>query len=223
MTSHRLTTTILHSLLFDNSSTVAVIALAVLTKLLPIFAVKATEQLKRYVPLLVLVLARVVCWRERPAPKPTKTPDDSASEFGRASDEDEGLPEEVYMPPIHEDITWERLEQTFLGGASSAPSPHRYFTMLYYLFPCNTIRFLRYPLRYVTQIQCDNPYAVGWDVVLDEPQIKSRSEVRGMPYTLPLRTQPPSLAIDAWTCPASTPHMARASRRALTARFLGRL
>ncbi|KAI0725152.1 hypothetical protein C8Q72DRAFT_786064 [Fomitopsis betulina] len=176
MTSHRLTTTILHSLLFDNSSTVAVIALAVLTKLLPIFAVKATEQLKRYVPLLVLVLARVVCWRERPAPKPTKTPDDSASEFGRASDEDEGLPEEVYMPPIHEDITWERLEQTFLGGASSAPSPHRYFTMLYYLFPCNTIRFLRYPLRYVTQIQCDNPYAVGWDVVLDEPQIKSRSE-----------------------------------------------
>ena len=181
MASHRLTTTILYSLLFDNSSTVAIVALTLLTKLLPIFAVKATEQLKRHVPLLVLVLARVVCWRERPVPKPTKpvSDADSASESGRGTDEEEeGLPEEMYTPPIHEDITWERLEQTFLAGASSAPSPHRYFTVLYYLFPCNTIRFLRYPIRYVTDIQCENPYAVGWDEVLDEPQLKSRSEVR---------------------------------------------
>ena len=187
MASHRLTSTILYSLLFDNSSTVAIVALTLLTKLLPIFAVKATEQLKRYVPLLVLVLARVVCWRERPAPKSMNpSPDaDSTSESGRGTDEEEGLPEEMYTPPIHEDITWERLEQTFLAGASSAPSPHRYFTVLYYLFPCNTIRFLRYPIRYVTDIQCDNPYAVGWDEVLDEPQIKSRSEVRFCPYDTP--------------------------------------
>lgn len=183
MASHRLTTAILYSLLFDNSSTVAVVALTVLTKLLPIFAVKATEHLKRYVSLLVLVLARIVCWRERPVPHPTEPSlgADSASESGCDRDDEEGLPEEMYTPPIHEDITWERLEQTFLAGASSAPSPHRYFTVLYYLFPCNIIRFLRYPIRYITDIQCENPYAVGWDEVLDEPQIKSRSEVRVCP------------------------------------------
>ncbi|KAH9926176.1 uncharacterized protein B0H18DRAFT_1006802 [Fomitopsis serialis] len=178
LASHRLTTTILYSLLFDNSSTVAIVALTVLTKLLPIFAVKAAEQLKRYVPLLVLVLARIVCWREREAPTPSEfSPDaEGASQSGNDSDVEGGLPDGAYTPPIHEDITWERLEQTFLGGASSAPSPHRYFTVLYYLYPCNTIRFLRYPIQYVTEFASQNPYAVEWDVVLDEPQIRSRSE-----------------------------------------------
>ncbi|KAH9842596.1 Hamartin protein-domain-containing protein [Rhodofomes roseus] len=178
LASHRLTTTILHSLLFDNSSTVAVVALTVLTKLLPIFAVKATDKLKRYVPLLVLVLARVVCWRERQDPAQSEPPLDSegTSESGNVSDVEEGLPDAAYTLPISEDINWERLEQTFLGGASSAPSAHRYFTMLYYLYPCNTLRFLRYPKQYMADFGCENPYAVDWEEVLDEPQIRSKSE-----------------------------------------------
>ncbi|TFY63751.1 hypothetical protein EVJ58_g3060 [Rhodofomes roseus] len=178
LASHRLTTTILHTLLFDNSSTVAVVALTVLTKLLPIFAVKATDKLKRYVPLLVLVLARVVCWRERQDPAQSEPPLDSegTSESGNVSDVEEGLPDAAYTLPISEDINWERLEQTFLGGASSAPSAHRYFTMLYYLYPCNTLRFLRYPKQYMADFGCENPYAVDWEEVLDEPQIRSKSE-----------------------------------------------
>ncbi|KZT67760.1 hypothetical protein DAEQUDRAFT_728762 [Daedalea quercina L-15889] len=174
LASHILTTTILHSLLFDNSSTVAIVALTVVTKLLPIFAVKATEQLERYVPLLVLVLARIVCWRERQAPTPSEASPDADS--GRNSDVEEGLPASAYTPPIREDIKWELLEQTFVGGTSSSPSPRRYFTTLYYLYPCNTIRFLRHPIKYVTDFNCDNPYAVDWEEVLDEPQIRSKSE-----------------------------------------------
>ena len=61
---------LLHSLIFDNSSTVCTIALAVLSKLLPIFAVKASDHLKSLLPLLLVVLARILCWKERPPSSP---------------------------------------------------------------------------------------------------------------------------------------------------------
>ncbi|CCM02390.1 uncharacterized protein FIBRA_04488 [Fibroporia radiculosa] len=90
----------------------------------------------------------------------------------------------AYTPPIREDIEWVRLEQTFDGGTSSAPSAHRYFTALYYLFPCNVIRFLRYPVRYLSDSGLDSPYTIGWDEALDEDKIRSTSEPLMRGHTL---------------------------------------
>ncbi|CDO69547.1 hypothetical protein BN946_scf184785.g52 [Trametes cinnabarina] len=181
LASHPLMTSLLNSLTFDNSSTVCTIALTVMIKLLPIFAVKACEDLKRLLPHLLIVLARILCWRERQSSAPIipvlPDPEDSDDEEALASDEDEDQEREGSRPlPIREDIEWERLELTFDGPASKAPSPDRYFTFLYYLFPCNTIRFLRYPVRYLTDNKADSLYAMDWEEALDEDKIRSKSE-----------------------------------------------
>ncbi|KAI0665193.1 hypothetical protein C8Q70DRAFT_942766 [Cubamyces menziesii] len=181
LASHPLMTSLLHSLTFDNSSTVCTIALTVLIKLLPIFAVKACAQLKRLLPHLLIVLARILCWKERQSSSPIipvlPDPEDEDEEDALASDDDEDVEREGSRPlPIREDIEWERLELTFDGPASKAPSPDRYFTFLYYLFPCNTIRFLRYPVRYLTDNEVDSLYAMEWEDALDEDKIRSKSE-----------------------------------------------
>ncbi|KAI0636896.1 hypothetical protein C8Q77DRAFT_1215790 [Trametes polyzona] len=181
LASHPLMNSLLHSLIFDNSSTVCTIALTVLIKLLPIFAVKACQQLKRLLPLLLVVLARILCWKERQSSSPIipvlPDPEDSDEEDAFASDDGEDVVREgTSSLKIREDIEWERLELTFDGPASKAPSPDRYFTFLYYLFPCNTIRFLRYPVRYLNDNGVDSLYAVDWEDALDEEKIKSKCE-----------------------------------------------
>ncbi|KZT09463.1 uncharacterized protein LAESUDRAFT_722428 [Laetiporus sulphureus 93-53] len=175
--SHMLMTNIIHCLIFDGSSTVAIHGLTVLTKLLPIFAVKACEDLKRLLPMLYVVLARIICWRERENPLPSQASNSNAIADSDAENNDEqGLPETVYALPMREDLDWRRLEQTFHGGASSPPSAADYFRFLYYLFPCNTIRFLRFPVQYLTGREIDNPYAIPWEEALDEEKIRSKSE-----------------------------------------------
>ncbi|KAL1944505.1 hypothetical protein VTO73DRAFT_2935 [Trametes versicolor] len=181
LASHPLMTSLLHSLIFDNSSTVCTIALTVLIKLLPIFAMKACQQLKSLLPLLLVVLARILCWKERQSSSPIvpvlPDPEEDDEEDALASDDDEDIVREGSRPlQIREDIEWERLELTFDGPASKAPSPDRYFTFLYYLFPCNVIRFLRCPVRYLTDNGVDSLYAVEWEEALDAEKIKSKSE-----------------------------------------------
>ncbi|KAI8998572.1 hypothetical protein BD414DRAFT_533409 [Trametes punicea] len=181
LASHPLMVSLLYSLTFDNSSTVCTIALTILIKLLPIFAVKACEQLKRLLPHFLIVLARIICWKERQSSAPIipvlPDPEDSDDEEALASDDDGDTDREGSRPlPIREDIEWERLELTFDGPASKAPSPDRYFTFLYYLFPCNTIRFLRYPVRYLSDNGVDSLYAMDWEDAVDEDKIRSKSE-----------------------------------------------
>ncbi|KAI0780854.1 Hamartin protein-domain-containing protein [Trametes elegans] len=181
LAAHPLMTSLLHSLAFDNSSTVCTIALSVLVKLLPILAVKACESLKRLLPHLLVVLARILCWKERQSSSPIipvlPDPEESDEEDAHTSDDERDVVQEGSRPlPIREDIEWDRLELTFDGPASKAPSPHRYFTFLYYLFPCNTIRFLRYPVRYLNDNAVDSLYAVDWEEALDEDKIRSKVE-----------------------------------------------
>ncbi|KAI0934089.1 hypothetical protein AcV5_006053 [Taiwanofungus camphoratus] len=177
LAAHTLTTSLLHSLLFDGSSTVAVIALSVVTKLLPIFAVRASAYLKRLLPLLLAILARIICWRERELSTPPSERDPDVEDDAAAEEDKKRLTESVYAPPTRDDIEWERLEQAFHGATSSTPSAHRYFTFLYYLFPCNVIRFLRLPVQYLKDNGLDSPYTIDWDDVLDEDKIRSKSEV----------------------------------------------
>lgn len=182
LAAHPLLQSLLHSLLLDNSSTVATILFTTLTKLLPILAVRASDHLKRILPFLLVALARGICWPTRRAthhvlPEIDCLLDDTALDRGVDMDSLEDEPDKLSLP-IREDIEWERLERTFDGRTTAAPSAHRYFTMLYYLFPCNVIRFLRWPVRYLIDVSFDTIYAVGWDVALDEDKIRSKAEVR---------------------------------------------
>lgn len=213
-------TSLLYSLIFDNSSSVCTIALTILIKLLPIFAVKASGHLKSLLPLLLVVLARILCWRERhSAPLFPMVPnqEDTDSEELPASDTGEEGPSEGTRPLLtREDIDWVRLELTFDGPASGAPIAHRYFTFLYYLFPCNTIRFLRYPIKYLNSSGLESVYVVDWEAALDEQQIRSKSEVSSAKHSCSTIAKPTSYSwdfSDCCVCTSSTPSSFGARQR----------
>jgi hypothetical protein len=173
---------ILTSLLVDNSTTACTISLAMLTKLLPIFAVKDCSTLKRLLPQLFAILARILCWPEG-APFTTtltRLPEGTASdeEHNTVGEEYPGHATEVKRLGANLDLQWEPLELSFDPMAASAPSPERYFTFLYFLFPCNLIAFLRDPVGYLAERKVERPYAVDWEEALDHEQIKTKSEVR---------------------------------------------
>jgi len=167
---------LLLSLLLDNSSTVCTIGLTLLENLFPMFAVQACEQLKSMLPKFLTILARLLCWKERP-PSIRNSP---TQDMDLAEDTDSEAEQDLMANHTFEtrpDLHWERLELSFRATASSAPSPRRYFTILYYLFPCNVLRFLRDPVLYLNQNGSESPYLLCWDDVLDEDEIRSKSEV----------------------------------------------
>ena len=158
-----------------------------LTKLLPIFAVKVSEDLKRLLPSFFFVLARLVCWETRHS---ESTLPALSLTGGRAQDADVLVEPTIDDSrdsitgdssahlPIRPEVEWVRLEQTFTG-ATSPPPLQRYFAFLYYLFPCNTLRFLRNPAAHLEKSGLESPYTVNWEEALDEDKIRSKSEVGG--------------------------------------------
>ena len=184
--SSALVQSLIYALILDNSSTECTVGITVLTKLLPMFATKACEDLKRLLPSLYVVLARIVCWETR---QPYTLPDLAADAVrGDTTDDlvepivedkrDEFVSDNSNRLPIRLELDWNRLEQTFTGATSAAPPRQQYFSYLYYLFPCNTIRFLRGPVSYLNQSPLESPYILSWDQALDADKIRSRSEVR---------------------------------------------
>jgi hypothetical protein len=178
LANHHLMSSLLSSLLLDNSSTVCTINLTLLIKLLPALAVKACSELKRMLPRLFVILARLICWKERPP-------------FHALLDTDSTTPTHevealrlVYDPipklKVRMNLGWERLESTFDATHSSAPNPSVLFSVLYYLFPCNTLIFLRAPLLYLTERDFESPYTVSWEDALDEDELRSKSEVSNL-------------------------------------------
>jgi hypothetical protein len=166
---HPLLSSLFLSLLYDNCSISCTIGLTILVKLLPMLAVHASTELKTMIPRLFAVFARVLCWKER------LSMNDNESDAGFA-DNDKNL-------QIPVDTKWQRLELKF-GISSSPPSAVRLFTYLYYLFPCNTLRFLRGPIEYFAESSFECPYVGGWAEALDVIEIMTRSEVTHLTYFL---------------------------------------
>ncbi|GJE86936.1 hypothetical protein PsYK624_030190 [Phanerochaete sordida] len=184
LAAHPLMQSLIHCLVFDNSATECTVGVTVLTKLLPILAVKACDDLKRLLPQLLVVLARIICWETRPY----YTLPDLALEGVRGRDPDtlvEPVIEDQRDIPqadnanrlaIRADLEWERLEQTFIGASATAPPRQQYFAYLYYLFPCNTVRFLRGPVSWLAESDVETVYTISWEEALDEDKIRSKSE-----------------------------------------------
>jgi hypothetical protein len=166
---HPIIMTLLMSLQLDGSSTACTMGLTIFIKLMPVFAIAALDKLKKILPRLLAILARIVCWRGRGY--------STNFEGDELTKPDVSPVERQRLYPIREDLFWKRLELSFDMTASPAPSAKRFFTFLYFLFPCNTIRFLRQPIQYLASHDVPSPYTIGWLEVLDEDNIKSKSEV----------------------------------------------
>ncbi|KAJ6547434.1 hypothetical protein B0H19DRAFT_1165604 [Mycena capillaripes] len=174
LATHPLMSSLLYSLLLDKSSTLCTIGLTIVVKLLPIFAVAACEDLKSILPRLLGILARVLCWKERP-PQPTlHTLEDALPEIEQEVEQE--LDDAGPSLYVRTDLSWEVLQLSFDTASSSTPSPRQYYTLLYYLFPCNVLRFLRSPVSYLITNKVESPYTVDWDTALDEQKIRSKSQ-----------------------------------------------
>ncbi|KIM62085.1 hypothetical protein SCLCIDRAFT_120575 [Scleroderma citrinum Foug A] len=173
LAKHQLMDSLLNSLLIDNSSTHCTIGLTVLVKLLPIFAVHAFDELKKMLPRLFATLARVICWKKRPlAVEPSPEREDEQLEM------DENVSDEFVEIPsldLRSDLGWQRLEPVF-DAFPFAPPSDTYFSFLYYLFPCNLIRFLRAPSAYLNDRGYQTPFTVSWEDALDNVNIRSKTE-----------------------------------------------
>lgn len=179
LADHPLLDSLLNSLLLDNSSTICTIGLTVIVKLLPIFAVKACEELKLMLPRLLAILARIICWKERSVSKPVF--EEGVEDIDECSTNDDAQVSAINQftassnLPLRPGLGWDRLELMF-NAASSAPPPGIYFSCLYYLFPCNLLRFLRGPSAYLNDRRYESPFSISWEDALDEDIIRSKSE-----------------------------------------------
>ena len=161
-----------YSLFLDYSSTVCTIGISLIVKLLPFFAAYAREDLKNMLPTLLAILARLMCWKERPPVKGHDTSDIDV-EFER---ELENEANRVFSISPH--IKWERLDMSFnLNTPPPSPSSRALFTVLYYLYPANLLLFLRTPVKYLITSAVDCPYTETWEQALDQDQIRRTSEV----------------------------------------------
>jgi hypothetical protein len=164
---------LLLSIVLDNSSTVCSAGLTFLVKSLPYFAVYAREQLRYYLPRLLSVLARILCWKERYPiiPEAGDGPPDAQLERELA---------EITQKTLHvrPDLEWQRLEMTFSSTTSLPPNPRPFFSLLFYLFPSNVLRFLRNPVESLTSYNVDSPYMESWKEAFDENEIRRKAEVR---------------------------------------------
>jgi hypothetical protein len=172
LAAHPMMTSVLRSLMLDNSSTVCTASLTLLIELLPVFAVHAREVLKSMLPDLLAILARLMCWKERP---PSSLPADDPP----IEEIEQELENEVNrVIPIRSTFKWTRLEMTFNATPSHPPSPRPYFTALYYLYPSNVLKFLSNPTLYLVNHSCESPYTLEWHQIFAEDEIRRRSEVR---------------------------------------------
>lgn len=173
LSKHVLLRHIMLSISLDNSSTVCTAGLTFLVKTLPYIAVYAREQLRFFLPRLLAALARVLTWKERyPAlPGAGDEPPDPQLERELVEITHKRL-------NVRPDIQWQRLEMTFNATTSLPPDARPFFSMLFYLYPSNVLRFLRSPVAYLISYNLDSPYMEGWKDALEEDEIRRKSEVR---------------------------------------------
>ncbi|KAJ7685064.1 hypothetical protein DFH06DRAFT_1157285 [Mycena polygramma] len=176
LATHPLLSSLLYSLQLDRSSTLCTIGLNIVVKLLPIFAVAACEELKSILPRLLGILARVLCWKERPPQSTMQSSEDAVPEIEHEMEQE--LDDTGPSLFVRSDLEWEVLHLSFNTntGSPSTPSPRVFYTLLYYLFPCNVLRFLRSPILYLTTNKVESPYTVDWETALDEQKIRSKSQ-----------------------------------------------
>ncbi|EGN95372.1 hypothetical protein SERLA73DRAFT_94725 [Serpula lacrymans var. lacrymans S7.3] len=137
---------------------------------------QACDNLKSILPQLLAILARIICWKERPVSGLSTEGQGDETQVSEEVDAAQDLEEPSTVLQLHPELDWKRLELTFNAARSSAPPPENFFSCLYYLFPSNLFRFLRGPAIYLKNNGFDSPYTVNWEEALDEDNIRSRFE-----------------------------------------------
>jgi hypothetical protein len=166
LATHEIFGLLLNSLLFDTSNQLFALTLAIVVTILPF----AVPFLTKRVPLLMVVLGRAVCWRDRPF-----------VDAGRSS-----LSAVTRTPPPAPTLNW--IVATTTPSTAGSPKEAEivqptlienrvvdlYLTTLYGAWPSNVIGFTRNPPDYLATMRVQSVFAVPWNEVWEPGVVASR-------------------------------------------------
>ncbi|CAG8437515.1 1711_t:CDS:10 [Acaulospora morrowiae] len=147
---------LLTSLQKDTSTTLISLSLTTLIMLLPHICTPVVS----YLPRLYIIFVRILCWDKR----------NSSSMDYEDEVDDEVFVDSNYSPKEKKGDGWEQCDSTFDNIPSTPPNCLHFFTILYGMFPCNTVKFLRDPIKWLEEKESNPLYTK-----IDNDVIRSRS------------------------------------------------
>lgn len=158
---HDLFNSVLRSLLYDTSNIVFPFAIRSVLCVIPF----APSELRPHVPLLMVVLGRAICWRDRPfvdadvprRPATTETPRPASVAQWRLATSSHD--DEVEMPI----------------GLQSGKVAQLWLVALYGLWPSNVLAFVRDPVSYMVNKGVECAYDCDWADIWAPGLLASRS------------------------------------------------
>lgn len=114
-----------------------------------------------YLPRLYIVFIRIICWDKHDS-RCTDFADFDGELIGNNLNIDEDCDIQKKDAKTDIDSDWERCDSTFDSIPSTPPNCSHLFTILYGMFPCNTVEFLRNPTVWIKNMNytpfCDEIY-----------------------------------------------------------------
>lgn len=138
------------------------------------------------VPVMLSIYARIVDWRKLgPGWENRVGEGEQLDQLRRQFDEEfteiDRLSKRLAIRP---EFAWRRLESSVDTDLTATPNATRFFTIIYGLFPCNTLRFLRAPIDYLRKANYQSPLEADWEELIDEGSVQLRSEPTLRKHTL---------------------------------------
>lgn len=162
------------SLQLDTSKTSTSLAVLALVTLIPHFPNWLASGGAGGLPALLSIFARIVDWR-RLGPGWEERSSALIGPDGK-EDEDWAQVERISRRlQLRKGLEWKRLETSYDTAQSQRPNAEMLFTVLYGIFPCNVIRFLRAPIDYLRKTEYQSPFQVDWEDIIDEAAVQQRS------------------------------------------------
>ncbi|CAO1622061.1 unnamed protein product [Jaminaea pallidilutea] len=178
ITSTRLMHDITCSLQLDTSTTLISLCITALIILIPQIPNWVANGGAGGVPVLLCIFSRIVDWRKLgPGWEKRLGEGEDMEALRRQLDEEfsemDRLSRRLVIRP---DIKWQRLESSVDTDQTARPDALRFFTIVYGIFPCNMIRFLRAPIDYLRKANCPALLDAEWEDLIDEPSLQLRCE-----------------------------------------------
>lgn len=166
------------SLQLDTSKTSTSLGILALVTLVPHFPNWLANGGAGGLPALLSILARIIDWR-----KVNTGWEERSNTLGAGKEsENKEVPEQEKVShhlskrlQLRKGLEWKRLESTYDNSFTQRPDAEMLFTVLYGIFPCNLIRFLRAPIDYLRKAEYQSPFQTDWEDIIDENAVQNKA------------------------------------------------
>ncbi|CAO1632508.1 unnamed protein product [Sympodiomycopsis kandeliae] len=169
---------IVMSLQLDTSTTLISLCITALIILIPHIPNWIANGGAGGLPVFLSIYARIVDWRKLGPGWENRVGDgDDLDQLRQKLDEEYGEIDRLSKRlAVRAEVEWARLESSVDTDLTAEPDATRYFTILYGIFPCNMVRFLRAPIDYLRKADYNAPLAPNWEDLIEESTVQLRSQ-----------------------------------------------